>query len=272
MNKADKDNLEYQDLPKNIEVGQMWSVTWDGSEEKLIVIKKILDQKFLACPVTYENNFYPAIRVKDNSDYYVWPNIEFEYDYSLLDTYYGKYFEGKKFNALASSADEKTLDKIVEILKLDISHEDAPEIFLKDLLIEFESIKYKNLYFYIQRGSLLENPQLLQEALNVEQYEATRIAEGSQGISREQVNSLSKHINVNAEYLVYPMKNKYEEELSSPLWKDAIRLVMEKFSIGELETRRNASLWLMRPARAEGSIDSRILTYFNEALSGDSYE
>lgn len=95
MSSKSKDSLEFQELPENMEVGQVWGITWNASEEELVVIKKILDGSILACPVTYRDNFYPAIKIEPNSNYYVWPNIEFQYDYSLMDTYYGKFFDGK---------------------------------------------------------------------------------------------------------------------------------------------------------------------------------
>lgn len=189
-----------------------------------------------------------------------------------MDTYYGKFFDGKKFNALASSQNEEILEKIVHTLKLDISSEGAPIDFLEDLISKFESIEEEKLFFYIKKDSYIDNFELVQNALDIDLSEAISISEGSKGITSEQVKILSERTGVNAEYLVFSKKNEYEEELSFPLWKDAIRMVMEKLSVGEAKVRRDAMQWLMNPARADGEIDNRILTYFNEALKGDVCE
>lgn len=40
MSSKSKDSLEFQELPENMEVGQVWGITWNASEEELVVIKK----------------------------------------------------------------------------------------------------------------------------------------------------------------------------------------------------------------------------------------
>lgn len=261
------EGLVHQDLPEEIRVGQVWSITWDGSDEILVVIKKILDQDFLACPVTFHENYYPAIEIDGLSDFYVWPNIEFKYSYSLLDTYYGDFLEGDKFNALATAQNEEHLNKITEFLKLNISREEVPDTFLESILLAFGSLKEERCVYYVMQNTMLDDARLLANSLGIQLRDAVLIAEGSVGLSLQQIDRLSQSLeDINIHFLLHSKKNSYEASLSLPWWKDAFRLVMEKLRITESEARGSAARQVSLPARSEGDLDSKILAYFDEIL------
>lgn len=266
MNFINIKGLNHQDLPDAIRVGQVWSITWDGSDEILVVIKKILDQDFLACPVSFHKNYYPAIEIEGLSGYYAWPNIEFRYSYSLLDSYYGNFLESNKFSALATAQDEEKLNLIIKHLNLSASDEEAPDDFLEFILKNFGSLKEEILVYYVMQGTILSDRNLLEEILEINSRDAVLVAEGSKGLSLEQIDKLSENLNINISYLLQSKKNSYEESLSMPWWKDAFRLVMEKLGITESEARGNAVRQLSLPARSEGDLDSKILAYFDEIL------
>lgn len=271
---SDINSLDEEDFPDSVSVGQLWSISWNKSHEKLIVIKKLFDVGFLACPVTCDK-YFPGIGSPELKNNYVLPNLEFFYSYPLLDRYFGSIFPPVYFNKLACSKTEEELESIYNtsqdskfLYTLNRSEPDFDS--LEKIIDSYSSIKEERSFSYLREGIArklrLEN-FLLEN--NISRRDSYLFASGEKPLDLEVFKKISINYGLDEANLVSEYKDPYEMEISSPWWKGAIIQLMEKMNISETEVRANLYNRICSPARSSSSeISEKLQSVIDELLDG----